>query len=84
MSELSEAIAQAPLPTREHLFSKGLIMPFNCTNSGTRKLMFSTNLEQRLALNNPDVPYVSTGYLAGKYFIIYFGFTYLTFNIKTM
>ena len=62
MSELSEAIAQAPLPTREHLFSKGLIMPFNCTNSGTRKLMFSTNLEQRLALNNPDVPYVSTGY----------------------
>lgn len=69
MSELSNAINSAPLPTREHLFSKGLIMPFNCTNSGTRKLMFSTNLEQRLPLNNPDVPYVSTGYedQFGKY-----------------
>ena len=61
-NELVDAINSAPLPTREHLFSKGLIMPFNCTNSGTRKLMFSTNLEQRLPLNNPDVPYVSTGY----------------------
>lgn len=62
MSELSEAIARAPLPTPEHLFSKGLLMPFNCTNSGVRKLMFSTNLEQRLALVEPDVPYISTGY----------------------
>ena len=61
-NELIDMIDQAPLPTREHLFSKGLIMPFNCVNSGTRKLMFSTNLEQRLALNDPDVPYISTGY----------------------
>lgn len=61
-NELVDTINQAPLPTREHLFSKGLIMPFNCVNSGTRKLMFSTNLEQRLALNDPDVPYISTGY----------------------
>ena len=61
-NELVDTIAQAPLPTQEHLFSKGLIMPFNCVNSGTRKLMFSTNLEQRLALNEPDVPYISTGY----------------------
>lgn len=61
-NDFVESINSAPLPTREHLFAKGLIMPFNCTNSGTRKLMFSTNLEQRLALNDPDVPYVSTGY----------------------
>ena len=61
-NEFEETIQAAPLPTQEHLFSKGLIMPFNCTNSGTRKLMFSTNLEQRLPLNHPDVPYVSTGY----------------------
>lgn len=61
-SELMEQIRNAPLPTPEHLFAKGTLMPFNCTNSGVRKLMFSTNLEQRLALCNPDVPYVQTGF----------------------
>ena len=69
MSELADTIRQAPLPTKEHLFCKGLLMPFNCTNSGVRKLMFSTNLEQRMALNRPDVPYVQTGFETqfGKY-----------------
>lgn len=68
-SELFDTIYNAPLPTKEHMFSKGTLMPFNCTNSGIRKLMFSTNLEQRLALVKPDVPYVSTGYESqfGKY-----------------
>ena len=60
--ELFDTIYSAPLPTKEHMFSKGTLMPFNCTNSGMRKLMFSTNLEQRLALVDPDVPYISTGY----------------------
>lgn len=62
VDNLIGGIEEAPLPTKEHLFSKGLLMPFNCVNSGVRKLMFSTNLEQRLPLSNPDVPYVSTGY----------------------
>ena len=60
--EFIDTINSAPLPTKEHMFSKGTLMPFNCTNSGIRKLMFSTNLEQRLALCEPDVPYVSTGF----------------------
>lgn len=60
--EFINTIQQAPLPTPEHLFGKGLLMPFNCTNSGVRKLMFATNTEQRLPLMNPDVPYVSTGF----------------------
>lgn len=59
---LIETVESAPLITDEHLFSKGLLMPFNRVNSGVRKLMFSTNLEQRLPLSNPDVPYVSTGF----------------------
>ena len=50
------------LPTPEHMLGKGALMPFNCTNSGVRKLMFGTNLEQRLSLLDPDVPYVSTGF----------------------
>jgi len=33
-SELVEQIRNAPLPTPEHLFGKGTLMPFNCTNSG--------------------------------------------------
>lgn len=61
-NDFVNSIRSAPLPTKEHMFSKGLLMPFNCTNSGVRKLMFSTNLEQRLALSEPDVPYISTGY----------------------
>ena len=61
-SSIAEEISKAPLPTKEHLLAKGTLMPFNFTNSGVRKLMFSTNLEQRLPLFDPDVPYVSTGY----------------------
>jgi len=30
-SELVEQIRSAPLPTPEHLFGKGTLMPFNCT-----------------------------------------------------
>ncbi len=44
------------------MLGKGLMMPFNGSNSGSRKLMFGTHLEQRLPLCNPDVPYIQTGY----------------------
>ena len=44
------------------MLGKGLMMPFNGSNSGSRKLMFGTHLEQRLPLCKPDVPYIQTGY----------------------
>lgn len=46
----------------EQMLGKGSMMPFNGSNSGSRKLMFGTHLEQRLPLINPDVPYIQTGY----------------------
>lgn len=46
----------------EEMLGKGSLMPFNASNSGSRKLMFGTHLEQRLPLCDPDVPYIMTGY----------------------
>ena len=46
----------------EEMLGKGSMMPFNASNSGSRKLMFGTHLEQRLPLCEPDVPYIQTGY----------------------
>lgn len=46
----------------EELLGKGVMMPFNNTNSGSRKLMYSVQLEQRFPLMNPEVPLVMTGY----------------------
>ena len=52
-----------------HMLGKGLMMPFAASNSGSRKLMFGTQLEHRLPLLNPEVPYIQTGYEMefGKY-----------------
>lgn len=61
-SPLVNEIYQAPIPTLDHMLGKGSMMPFNASNSGSRKLMFGINLEQRLPLLDPDVPIVSTGY----------------------
>ena len=55
-------VREAPLPTPEHMLGKGSLMPFNTTNSGVRKLMFGTNLDQRLPLLDADVPFISTGF----------------------
>lgn len=62
MGILQDEIAKAQLPTLEHMLGKGSMMPFNGSNSGSRKLMFGVNLEQRLPLIDPDVPFVSTGF----------------------
>jgi DNA-directed RNA polymerase beta subunit len=53
----------------EELLGKGIMMPFNNTNSGSRKLMYAVHLEQRLPLMHPEVPLVGTGYedQFGKY-----------------
>ena len=55
-------VKNAPIATPEHMLGNGSMMPFNCTNSGMRKLMFGVNLPQRLTLIDPDVPYVQTGF----------------------
>lgn len=44
------------------MLGKGIMQPFNASNSGSRKLMFGTHLEQRLPLCDPDVPFIQTGY----------------------
>lgn len=46
----------------DYMLGKGLQMPFNASNSGSRKLMFGTQLEHRLPLLKPEVPYIQTGY----------------------
>lgn len=46
----------------EHMLGRSLLQLFCDTNSGSRKLMHSTHLEQRLPLLNPDVPMLQTGY----------------------
>ena len=44
------------------MLGKGLQMPFSASNSGSRKLMFGIQLEHRLPLLKPEVPYIQTGY----------------------
>lgn len=46
----------------EEILGRGLMQPFNNTNSGMRKIMFGTHLEHRLPLMSPEVPLVQTGY----------------------
>ena len=46
----------------EHMLGRSLLQPFCNTNSGSRKLMHSTHLEQRLPLLYPEVPFIQTGY----------------------
>lgn len=56
-SDMNERITKP-----EHILGRSLLQPFCNTNSGSRKLMHSTHLEQRLALMNPEVPIIQTGY----------------------
>lgn len=44
------------------ILGKGAMMPFAASNSGSRKLMFGTQLEHRLSLIDPEVAYIQTGY----------------------
>lgn len=46
----------------DFMLGKGLQMPFAASNSGSRKLMFGTQLEHRLPLIRPEVAYIQTGY----------------------
>lgn len=46
----------------ERMLGRSLMQPFCNTNSGSRKLMHSTHLEQCLPLIEPEVPIIQTGY----------------------
>ena len=46
----------------EYMLGRSLLQPFCNTNSGSRKLMHSTHLEQRLPLLHAEVPIIQTGY----------------------
>lgn len=45
-----------------HMLGRMTLQPFRPANSGSRALMSSIQNEQHMALNNPEVPYVGTGY----------------------
>lgn len=52
---------QESLPSREYTLGKGLIQPFNETNSGSRKIMQSTQSDQNIQVINAEIPIISTG-----------------------
>ena len=39
---------ESRIKVKEQLLGKGLMMPFNPANSGSRKLMFSTQVEHKI------------------------------------
>lgn len=46
----------------EQVLGKGLYQPFSISNSGSRKVLFSTQLDHSIPLLNPEIPIISTGY----------------------
>ena len=46
----------------ENILGKGLIQPFNNTNSGARKILFSTQKEHVFSLMRPEKAILETGY----------------------
>lgn len=55
-------LAQERITNLEELAGKGLLMPNNPANSGSRKIMFSTQIEHVLPLLNPEIALLQTGY----------------------
>lgn len=53
---------EANLGSREFTLGKGLLQPFNESNSGSRKIMFGIHKEQSIQLCNPETPIIMTGY----------------------
>lgn len=50
------------LKSMEHMLGKGLMQPFNNTNAGSRKIMFSVHKEHVFPLMNPEKAIIETGY----------------------
>jgi len=50
------------LPSGEFTLGKGLLQPFNESNSGSRKIMQGIQKEQSIQLLHPETPLIVTGY----------------------
>lgn len=64
MDYSSEKIAavEKDLPSMEHLLGKGLLQPYNNTNSGPRKIMHSVHRDHVLPLFEGEKAIIETGY----------------------
>lgn len=56
------AIEAQRINKQEEMLGKGLMQPFNSSNSGSRKIMFGTHAEHRLPLIHPEVAAITTGF----------------------
>ena len=54
--------AQQRIPTMEHMLGKGLLQPFNNTNSGSRKIMHGVHRDHVFPLMNGEKAIIETGY----------------------
>ena len=63
MNQYVEQIQQSVklLSSKEQMLGKGLNIPNNATNSGSRKIMNGTHQSHSLVVSNGEIPYVSTG-----------------------
>lgn len=61
LQEIFEPIRQS-LEEPDDMLGKGLMMPFNNTNSGGRKLLYGTQREHVIPINDAEVAYIQTGY----------------------
>lgn len=53
---------QSKLPCMDYTLGKGLLQPFNNTNSGSRKIMQGVQKEQTIQIVNAEPPLIETGY----------------------
>lgn len=60
LQEIFEPIRKN-LPEYDSMLGKGSMMPFNDTNSGGRKILFGTQREHVIPLNDAEVPFIQTG-----------------------
>lgn len=60
VNEVEEHVGR--LTSKEQMLGKGLNIPFNATNSGSRKIMNITHQSHTLVLSRGEVAYVGTGY----------------------
>lgn len=60
LSEVDSNISR--LQTPEQMLGKGLNIPYNFTNSGSRKIMDIVHQSHALTLTRGEVPYIGTGY----------------------
>lgn len=58
--EINRARKRITIP--EQVLGKELIQPFPASSSGSRKIMYSVHSEQSMALCNPEVPFIQTGF----------------------